>query len=60
MNTYENIYWILIFLVFYTYVGYGIVLIVLVKFKELFTYELKTDQEIFEPKVTLFVAAFNE
>ena len=60
MNSYEITFWILLFLVFYTYIGYGIVLILLVKVKELFSEKTKVDHEIFEPYVTLFVAAYNE
>ena len=38
MNTLwiEIIFWIALFIVFYTYLGYGIVLYLLVKLKELF------------------------
>tara|TARA_B100000809_G_C15137380_1_gene531278 strand:+ start:320 stop:1495 length:1176 start_codon:yes stop_codon:yes gene_type:complete len=60
MSTYEIIFWTLLFLVFYTYVGYGVVLILLVKIKELFVKSVEDDGEIFEPGVTMFVAAFNE
>ena len=60
MNNYEITFWILLFLVFYTYIGYGVVLILLVKVKELFSKKTKVDNEIFEPYVTLFVAAYNE
>ena len=60
MNNYEIIFWTLLFLVFYTYLGYGIVLIILVKIKELFVEKLKDDGKVFEPRVTMFVAAFNE
>lgn len=60
MSNYEFLFWILLFLVFYTYVGYGIVLVMLVKIKELFTGKQKKDNELYEPPVTLFVAAYNE
>lgn len=60
MNKYEMTFWILLFLVFYTYIGYGIILILLVKVKELFLNTVKVDNEILEPYVTLFVAAYNE
>ncbi len=60
MTTYEILFWVLLSLVFYTYLGYGIVLIILVIIKELFTGKLTDDGVIFEPSVTIFVAAFNE
>ena len=60
MNSYEIIFWILLFLVFYTYIGYGIVLTLLVKVKELLLKKTEVDNETFEPYVTLFVAAYNE
>ncbi|WP_455585947.1 glycosyltransferase family 2 protein [Bacteroides sp.] len=64
MNTLwiEIIFWIALFIVFYTYLGYGIVLYLLVKLKELFVKprerKLPPDGEL--PDVTLFITAFNE
>lgn len=64
MNTLwiEIVFWIALFIVFYTYLGYGIVLYLLVKLKELFVkparLKLPTDREL--PEVTLFITAFNE
>jgi len=60
MNTLEIIYWILIFIVFYAYLGYGILLFILVKFKRIFKKNSLNNNENFEPEVTLFVAAYNE
>ena len=37
----EIIFWLALFIVFYTYLGYGIVLYVLVKLKELFVKPVK-------------------
>ena len=54
-------FWIFIFVVFYAYVGYGILLYILVKIKRIFgesRKELKLDD--YEPDVTLFIAAYNE
>lgn len=64
MNTLwiEIIFWIALFIVFYTYLGYGIVLYLLVKLKELFVKpvkrKLREDSQL--PEVTLFITAFNE
>lgn len=59
----EISFWILAFMVFYTYLGYGLILYLSVKLKELFlgthtAKEVKTNQSL--PEVTLFIAAFNE
>ena len=60
MNTYEIIFWTLLFIIFYTYLGYGIVLIFLVKLKEVFVGRIIVSDDFFEPSVTMFVAAYNE
>lgn len=56
------IFWICVFVVFYTYLGYGILLFILVKLKRLFKKPtplvLPPDEEL--PHVTLFITAFNE
>lgn len=62
MDTILNIFWVAFFVVFYTYVGYGIVLYLLVKIKEFIRKPhpriLPPDNEL--PEVTLFITAFNE
>lgn len=64
MNTLwiEIIFWIALFIVFYTYLGYGIVLYLLVKVKELFVKPIqrKLPEDSTLPEVTLFITAFNE
>ncbi len=54
------IFWISIFLVVYTFVGYGFLLFLLVKIKRFFSqpYVFKTDEPL--PTVTILVAAYNE
>jgi len=57
------IYWFLFFLVFYTYLGYGIVLFFMVKVKRLFAGKPILDEYISNeklPDITLLVAAYNE
>lgn len=51
---------IFLFIVFYTYLGYGILLWILVKIKETFiaTYKPKLNADL--PEVTLLIAAYNE
>ncbi len=60
MNAIEIILWVLIGIVFYAYLGYGIVLFILVKLKKIFCRSKKDINPDYEPDVTLFVAAFNE
>lgn len=62
MNAIEILFWVSLFIVFYTYIGYGIVLYILVKLKECFrkptSYPMPSDEEL--PELTLFIAAYNE
>ncbi len=61
MKALEIIFWVLLFIVFYAYVGYGILLFILVKLKRIFKKKTGQYSEIeYEPDVTLFIAAFNE
>lgn len=54
------LFWLLAFIVFYTFFGYGILLFILVKIKE--TFSPKKDFPVAEeyPDVTLLIAAYNE
>ncbi|MDF9831728.1 glycosyltransferase family 2 protein [Parabacteroides sp. PF5-6] len=54
------LFWIGVFLVFYTYLGYGILLFVLVKIKEFFVKPIIYGLPDPLPEVTLFIAAYNE
>jgi len=59
------IFWIFILIVFYTYVGYGILLFFLVKVKEIFRHEKSSkftqgNKNHILPPVTLLIAAYNE
>ncbi|MDR1707598.1 MAG: glycosyltransferase family 2 protein [Prevotella sp.] len=51
---------IFLFIVFYTYLGYGILLWVLVKIKGVFSPSNKPDLNTDLPEVTLLIAAYNE
>ncbi len=58
--TVKYLFWIGLFLIFYTYLGYGILLYIMVRIKELFSkpaHPLLPDPL---PDVTLFIAAYNE
>lgn len=53
------LFWSFLFIVFYTYLGYGILLWALVKIREtLFAAQQPPQQEL--PEVTLLIAAYNE
>lgn len=55
------LFWFLVFIVFYAYIGYGMLLFIMVRMKRVFAAKVKnTLDEAYEPEVTLFVAAFNE
>lgn len=63
MTTLELIFWICLSIVVYTYVGYGLILYVMVKIKEIFKKskkEVNLPQDDLLPEVTLLVAAYNE
>jgi cellulose synthase/poly-beta-1,6-N-acetylglucosamine synthase-like glycosyltransferase len=54
------LFWICLFLVFYSYVGYGILLFVIIKLKRMIKGKSKVPDATFEPPVTMLIAAFNE
>ena len=56
----EILFWIGIGIVFYTYLGYGIVLYLMVKIKELFVKPRLPRLPETLPKATLLIAAYNE
>lgn len=60
MNTIEIIFFILLSLVFYTYLGYGIILWALVGIKRIFVKEKSELMPEELPEVTLFITAYNE
>ncbi|MBK9358992.1 MAG: glycosyltransferase family 2 protein [Bacteroidales bacterium] len=53
-------FWILVFIVFYAYAGYGILLYLIVRLKRILSRKKQPWDPGFEPEVTLFVAAYNE
>ncbi|MEO9513136.1 MAG: glycosyltransferase family 2 protein [Flavobacteriaceae bacterium] len=54
-------FWISLFIIFYSYLGYGILLFVIIKFRRAFGWVKDyRGNEDYEPEVTLFVTAFNE
>ncbi|WP_421943905.1 glycosyltransferase family 2 protein [Pedobacter sp.] len=53
-------FWISLFIVVYTFVGYGLLLFILVRIKRLFIKEKTFADQIEFPTVTILVAAYNE
>lgn len=62
MITLEIAFWILLLIVFYTFAGYAILLVVLLSFKRLFSRESKQENSKTAElsKVCMFMAAYNE
>lgn len=62
MTTVKIIFWLSLFIVFYSYIGYGILLYFLVKIKRWFLGKSHNTNSspVFEPSITLVVSAFNE
>jgi cellulose synthase/poly-beta-1,6-N-acetylglucosamine synthase-like glycosyltransferase len=61
MHLLNFIFWILFSIVFYAYLGYGLLLLFLVTLKKVFGRKPETaHQEVYEPEVTLFITAYNE
>ncbi len=60
--TLELFFWILLFILFYTYLGYALLLFLFFQLKRaIFPQGRKQlEKEVFEPEVCLFVTAFNE
>jgi cellulose synthase/poly-beta-1,6-N-acetylglucosamine synthase-like glycosyltransferase len=55
------LFWFCFFIVFYSYLGYGMLLILLVSLKKIAGWRSDTETETdFEPDITLVVSAFNE
>jgi len=61
MDTLKILFWILLFIIVYTYVGYGILLFLIIKVRRFFKIGKKVEIDpTYEPEVTLFIAAYNE
>ena len=61
MKALEIIFWTALFIIFYSYLGYGILLYFIIKLRRILGLSKKFDRnKDYEPEVTLFVAAYNE
>ena len=61
MEVLEIIFWVALFIIFYSYLGYGILLFAIIKIRRVLGLGKPFEgNEDYEPEVTLFVAAYNE
>lgn len=61
MEVLKITFWIALFIIFYSYLGYGILLFIIIKIRRMLGLGKKEIQnEDYEPEVTLFVTAYNE
>ena len=61
MKALEIFFWTALFIIFYSYLGYGILLFIIIKIRRILGLSRKYEEnKDYEPEVTLFVAAYNE
>ena len=53
-------FWISIFIIFYAFLGYGLLLFIIIKIKRLLKPKLSYPSNGYSPSVTLLIAAYNE
>lgn len=58
--TLKLIFWILFFILFYTYLGYALVLFLVTSVKKFLSPDYREEKRDYEPDVCLFVTAYNE
>ncbi|MFI2743104.1 glycosyltransferase family 2 protein [Zhouia sp. PK063] len=61
MSVLKILFWTALFIIFYSYLGYGILLFIIIKIRRMLGFSKdKNQQKAYEPEVTLFVSAYNE
>lgn len=60
MTTIKIVFFIALFIIFYSYLGYGLLLFVLVKLKQIFVKQEEFEPYDTYPEITLLVTAYNE
>ena len=61
MTALQILFWFLFFIVFYTYIGYGILLFLIIRIRRIMGLSAQQINDTgYEPDVTLFIAAYNE
>jgi cellulose synthase/poly-beta-1,6-N-acetylglucosamine synthase-like glycosyltransferase len=58
--TIRLLFWIFLFIIIYAYLGYTLILLIIVFFKKLLPNQKPSSTDNYEPEVTLLVAAYNE
>jgi len=54
------VFWFSFFILFYSYIGYGILLFIIIKLKRKFFKKPQTEYSIYMPEISLVIAAYNE
>ena len=60
MGTLEIFFWVGLLVIFYSYIGYGIIIFAVVKIRSLFDRPKQTVEDDFKPDVALIIPAYNE
>lgn len=60
MRLAEVLLWISFVIIFYSYIGYGLLIYCITRFKRLFVPKMETDVHDWEPNVALIIPAYNE
>src|SRR5882724_1819734 len=61
MTVFKILFWFSLFIIAYSYIGYGVLLYFLVQLKKVFGRKKNVNSDkSFEPEVTIIVSAFNE
>lgn len=61
MTTLKIIFWALLFIIFYAYVGYGLLLLIVIRIRRMLRISNSINSAAdYEPDVTLFITAYNE
>ena len=60
MIFFKVLFWSSLFIVFYTYLGYGMLLYLIVKIKKLFRPSHSKNRQVYQPHIALIISAYNE
>jgi cellulose synthase/poly-beta-1,6-N-acetylglucosamine synthase-like glycosyltransferase len=60
MDATRLLFWMSLAIVFYTYLGYGMLLFIIISIKRWFVNPAAKSSRVYTPDVTLFIAAYNE
>ena len=60
INFLQFLFWTCFTILFYSYIGYGLLLFIIIQLKRKFYKKQQTEFSFFEPEVSLVIAAYNE